>query len=43
MDVEHFAGQHPIGYVHIAYAVVWLFMFGYAIWMAVAWQKSAPK
>ena len=39
MDFEKFANAHPIGYVHIAYAVVILLHFGYLLWMLWEWHR----
>jgi hypothetical protein len=33
MSFEEFAQAHPIAYVHMAYAVVWVLHFGYAGWV----------
>jgi hypothetical protein len=42
MNVELFANQHPLAYVHIAYAVVWLLQGSYAAWMVVQWRRLKP-
>jgi hypothetical protein len=41
MNVESFARLHPIGYVHVAYAVVWGLHFGYGLWVFTQWRRSA--
>jgi hypothetical protein len=40
MDIESFARLHPIGYVHIAYAVVWGLHLGYAAWIVVQLRRT---
>ena len=42
MDIEAFVRQHPIGYVHIAYSVVWGIHFGYALWIAARMHRTPP-
>jgi hypothetical protein len=42
VDIESFARVHPIGYVHIAYAVVWGLHFGYAAWIVMQLRRT-PK
>jgi hypothetical protein len=40
MDIESFARLHPMGYVHIAYAVVWGLHLGYATWIVVQLRRT---
>jgi hypothetical protein len=40
MNFETFARLHPIGYVLMAYSVVWVLLFGYAIWIAFQWSRA---
>ena len=42
MDIETLSRLHPIGYVLIAYSVVWVLLFGYALWILSQWRKSKP-
>ena len=43
MDIEEFVRLHPLTYVHIAYAVVWVLHFGYAGWIVLAWRRTARE
>ena len=43
MDIDGFSNAHPIAYVHIAYAVVWLLQFGYVLWMVAQWRKAGQE
>ena len=42
MDIDQFANAHPIGYVHIAYAVVWGLQFGYVAWIVTKLRRERP-
>jgi hypothetical protein len=39
MDIDRYAAAHPLGYVHIAYAVVIVLHFGYGLWIAREWFR----
>ncbi len=43
MDIEEFVRHHPITYVHIAYAVVWVLHFGYAAWIMLEWRRTTRE
>jgi hypothetical protein len=42
VDIESFAQLHPIGYVHIAYAVVWGLHLSYAAWIVNKLRQGRP-
>lgn len=43
MDIENFVRLHPIGYVHMAYAVVWGLHFGYVAWVVLQLRRTGRK